>query len=174
MAVEIRVVNEADAAALAELLIIDRGFLADWDPVRPDAYFTEAGQRSDIADQLAACEQRSVLPCVVEVDGVLAGRINVFQIFYRAFCSGTLGYWIPQDYNGRGVASAAVTAMIALAFEEWGLHRLQAGTLVHNYGSRRVLAKNGFTEIGLAPRYLQIAGRWQDHILYQRLNERLD
>ncbi len=171
MGVEIRVVQEGDAAALAGLLVADRGFLADWDPVRPDAYFTEAGQRSDIADQLAGHEERTLLPCVVEVDGVLVGRINVFHIFYRAFCSGTLGYWIRQDYNGRGVATAAVAAMIALAFEDWELHRLQAGALVRNHGSRRVLTKNGFTEIGLAPRYLQIAGRWQDHILYQRLND---
>ena len=61
--------------------------------------------------------------------------------------------------------------MVELAFGDWDLHRLEAGTLVDNYASRRVLAKNGFSEIGLAPRYLQIAGRWQDHIFYQRLNE---
>ena len=46
---------------------------------------------------------------------------------------------------------------------------MQAGTLLHNHASRRVLAKNGFTEIGVAPRYINIAGRWQDHVLHQRL-----
>ena len=58
-----------------------------------------------------------------------------------------------------------------LAFHELGLHRLQADTLVHNAASQRVLARNGFTRIGLAPRYLRIAGRWQDHVLHQRLAE---
>ena len=72
-----------------------------------------------------------------------------------------------------GVATTAVAEMIRVAFDEWNLHRIEAGTLVHNHASRRVLAKNGFTEIGLAPGYLKIAGRWQDHILHQRLNERL-
>lgn len=71
--------------------------------------------------------------------------------------------------HGRGVATTAVDAILRVAFDELGLHRVQAGTLVHNRASRRVLAKNGFTEIGLAPRYLQIAGRWQDHVLHQRL-----
>ena len=50
-----------------------------------------------------------------------------------------------------------------------GLHRLEAGTLAHNTGSQRVLLKCGFTEIGLAPGYLKIAGEWQDHLLFQRL-----
>jgi len=38
---------------------------------------------------------------------------------------------------------------------------------VHNLGSQQVLQRNGFTLIGLAPRYLQIAGDWQDHLLFQ-------
>jgi ribosomal-protein-alanine N-acetyltransferase len=62
-----------------------------------------------------------------------------------------------------------VRAVLEVAFGELGLHRVQAGTLVHNLASRRVLAKNGFAEIGFAPRYISIAGRWQDHVLHQRL-----
>ena len=31
----------------------------------------------------------------------------------------------------------------------------------------RVLRRAGFQEIGLAPDYLQIAGSWQDHVLFQ-------
>ena len=48
-------------------------------------------------------------------------------------------------------------------------YRLQAATLTHNAASRKVLERAGFTEIGLAPAYLKIAGAWQDHILYQRI-----
>ncbi len=48
---------------------------------------------------------------------------------------------------------------------------MQAGTLPHNGRSQQVLAKNGFVRFGLAPRYLRIAGRWQDHVLYQRLSD---
>jgi ribosomal-protein-alanine N-acetyltransferase len=59
--------------------------------------------------------------------------------------------------------------MLGRAFGELGLHRVQAGTLVHNHGSRRVLQRNGFARFGLAERYLRIAGEWQDHVLWQRL-----
>jgi ribosomal-protein-alanine N-acetyltransferase len=69
------------------------------------------------------------------------------------------------------VATAAVAAVVRIAFSDLGLHRLQADTLVHNTASQRVLARNGFTRIGLAPRSLRIAGRWQDHVLHQLLEE---
>ena len=60
-------------------------------------------------------------------------------------------------------------ATLDLAFGELGLHRVQAATLPHNAASQRVLTNNGFALIGVAPRYLRIAGRWQDHLLFQRL-----
>ncbi len=59
--------------------------------------------------------------------------------------------------------------VLGLAFGELGLHRVEAATLVDNHRSQAVLARNGFTRIGFAPRYLMIAGRWQDHLLFQRL-----
>ena len=60
--------------------------------------------------------------------------------------------------------------MLRTAFGELGLHRVEAGTLVHNRASQRVLERNGFVRYGLAPQYLRIAGRWQDHVLFQVLN----
>ena len=69
--------------------------------------------------------------------------------------------------NGRGVATAAVAAIARLAFGEWGLHRIEAGTLLHNTGSQRVLERNGFVRYGMAPEYLNICGRWQDCAMYQ-------
>ena len=58
-----------------------------------------------------------------------------------------------------------------MAFGELGLHRIQAGTLLHNTGSQRVLERNGFQRFGVAPQYLRIAGQWQDHALYQLISD---
>ncbi|MDQ2699400.1 MAG: GNAT family N-acetyltransferase, partial [Actinomycetota bacterium] len=63
--------------------------------------------------------------------------------------------------------TSAVAAIVRLARDELGLHRVQAATLTHNAGSQRVLERNGFEHIGFAPSYLKIAGRWQDHDLFQ-------
>jgi ribosomal-protein-alanine N-acetyltransferase len=84
--------------------------------------------------------------------------------------SGTLGYWVTQPRSGRGIATAAVAAALRLAFGDLGLHRVQADTLVPDVASQRVLERNGFRRIGLAPQYLRIAGRWQDCYLHQRLS----
>lgn len=67
------------------------------------------------------------------------------------------------------MATAAVAEAAEIATMDLGLHRLQAETLVHNAGSQRVLEKNGFSRYGLAPKYLLIAGHWQDHVMFQRI-----
>jgi ribosomal-protein-alanine N-acetyltransferase len=169
--VAVRLVTQQDAPRLTQLLVENREFLAPWDPERGEEYFTEETQRRLLADALLRHGQDRALPLVVLADGAVVGRVNVNDIVRGPFLSGHLGYWVARSVTGRGVATAAVTATVELAFGELGLHRLQAGTLVHNHASRRVLSRCGFQLIGLAPRYLQIAGRWQDHLLHQRLAE---
>ncbi|HUZ88604.1 MAG TPA: GNAT family protein, partial [Candidatus Acidoferrales bacterium] len=73
--------------------------------------------------------------------------------------------------GGRGLATAAVRNLVQIAFEEWGLHRIEAGTLLDNVRSQRVLERNGFVRFGVARGYLLIAARWQDHALYELLRE---
>jgi [ribosomal protein S5]-alanine N-acetyltransferase len=107
---------------------------------------------------------------IVAEDGRLAGRISINGVTRGAFQSAALGYWVSQSHNGRGLATAAVAEAIGVAFKQLGLHRLQAETLLHNTGSQRVLARNGFQPFAIAPAYLKIAGRWQDHILFHLFN----
>ncbi|GAB7042272.1 MULTISPECIES: GNAT family N-acetyltransferase [Catenuloplanes] len=162
-----RPVTVADAPALAALLTANRSHLAPWDPIRPDEYFTAAGQ-ADLID--AGLRTTSILH-VILVDGEIAGRINLNNVVRGPFRSGNLGYWVDHARTGRGVATAAVRAFTRVVFDEQGLHRMEAGTLVHNHASQRVLTRTGFTPFGLAPRYLRIAGQWQDHRMFQLLAE---
>lgn len=97
--------------------------------------------------------------------GTIVGRATLSGLVRGPFQSANLGYWIDGALNGRGLA----TAVVGASRGELGLHRLQAATLRHNAGSQRVLERNGFERIGSAPRYLKIAGRWQDHDLFQRI-----
>ncbi|MBM7505867.1 GNAT family N-acetyltransferase [Agromyces aurantiacus] len=168
----VRLVEPGDAERLADLRVRDREFLAPWDPVRPDAFFTTAGQLDLIEAGRRLHDAGDMLPLVVlDDEGVVVGQMNLSGIVRGPFQSGNLGYWVASTVNGRGFASSAVGATLALAFGELGLHRVQAATLPHNAASQRVLAKNGFERIGFAPRYLRIAGRWQDHVLFQRLSD---
>jgi [ribosomal protein S5]-alanine N-acetyltransferase len=130
------------------------------------------GQRAGIQAALAEHQRGTKLPHVILTDhGQVAGRITLNEIVRGPFQSCHMGYWVAADYNGRGLATGAVRDIIRVAFEELGLHRIEAGTLLHNVRSQRVLERNGFIRFGVAPAYLQIAGRWQDHAMYQVLNE---
>jgi len=160
-----------DAAVLADLLRENRAFLAPWEPIRAEDYFTVDGQRAVVRDALEMHEQGLVVPHVIlDETGRAVGRITLTGIVRGAFQSCSLGYWVSADSNGRGLATAAVRRMKQVAFEELGLHRIEAGILQHNKGSQRVLERNGFVRFGVAPAYLNIAGAWQDHAIYQVLN----
>jgi [ribosomal protein S5]-alanine N-acetyltransferase len=169
-----RLVTLDDAPALAELLQVNRTFLAPWEPVRDDDYFTVAGQSAALTSALERYEQGTALPSViVDESGRVVGRITLSDIVRGPFQSCHLGYWLSSAENGRGLATSAVRDIIRVAFEELRLHRIQAGTLLHNVRSQAVLERNGFIRFGVAPAYLNIAGQWQDHALYQIVNDKL-
>ncbi|WP_326941292.1 GNAT family N-acetyltransferase [Arthrobacter sp. SPG23] len=101
----------------------------------------------------------------------IVGAITLTGIVRGPFLSANAGYWIDKEFTGRGLGAAALGYVLAAAKNKLGLHRVQAATLKHNAASRKILARAGFEEIGLAPSYLKIAGIWQDHVLFQRILE---
>ncbi|MDN4610896.1 GNAT family N-acetyltransferase [Arthrobacter burdickii] len=172
MASRIRVVVPSDDEELTELQVRNRDFLAPWDPLREDDYFTVAGQRADIEGALARHVRGEAMPWVVmDDDGAIAGRLTLTGIVRGPFQSCSMGYWLAEDQTRKGLATDAVRAAVGFAFNQLKLHRVQAETLVDNVASQRVLTKTDFEQYGRAPRYLRIAGRWQDHLMFQRLND---
>jgi len=164
-----RVLRLSDATALAAAYVRNRAYLSRWEPVRPEDYYTEAWQAADIASRLVANEAGEGYPFGLFDGDTLVGRFNLAGIVRGPFQSAGPGYWVDSKYAGRGLASATVQVVVETARDELGLHRIEASTLLHNVGSQRVLLKAGFQQIGMAPRYLQIAGTWQDHNLYQKV-----
>jgi ribosomal-protein-alanine N-acetyltransferase len=166
----IRPLQPDDAERLAEILAASRAFLAPFEPHRPESYFTLSGQR-EVVEQALEAQAAGMLVAhvILSEDGRVAGRINLNNIVRGPFLSCSVGYWLDERATGRGLASRALAAMLDVAFFEVGLHRVEAGTLVDNVASQKVLERNGFIRFGLAPRYLHIAGEWRDHLLFQKL-----
>jgi len=167
----LRPVRLEDAAGLARIYRENRAFLAPYDPPRPDAFFTEEGQRSELEQALAQAAVGARYRYVMLDRDEPVGALSISNVVRGPFQSANLGYWVAEHQNGRGVGTRAVGLAVEAAFGEHGLHRLEAGTLLDNTGSQRVLRKNGFQEIGIAPRYLFIADQWRDHLLFQRLSD---
>ncbi|GAA1072046.1 GNAT family N-acetyltransferase [Nocardiopsis metallicus] len=166
-----RLLTLDDAAELAGVLTDNRAFLAPWEPLRDDGYFTVERQSALLEQALRDHGSGTSVPlAVLDPKGRIVGKVSINNIVRGALQSASIGYWVSCSHNGRGLATEAVADARRIAFGQLGLHRLQAETLIRNTGSQRVLERNGFTPYGIAPQYLRIAGRWQDHILYQLLN----
>lgn len=160
-----------DSPVLAELLTANRAFLAPWEPTRTEDYFTLEGQLDVIESALERCAQGSVHPrAILDESGRVVGRITLNEIVRGPLQSCSLGYWLNEADNGRGLAARAVGEIVQIAFAALKLHRVQAGTALDNVRSQRVLERNGFVRFGTAPSYIHIAGRWQDEALYQVIN----
>jgi ribosomal-protein-alanine N-acetyltransferase len=167
----LRPVRLEDAADLARIYTENRSFFAPYDPPRSEGFFTEQGQRTELEQAVAQAAVGARYRYAI-VDGeAIVGMVSLSNIVRGPFQSANLGYWVAESHNGRGVGTRAVELVREAAFQDHGLHRLEAGTLLDNIASQRVLRKNGFQEIGIAPRYLFIGGDWRDHLLFQRLSD---
>jgi ribosomal-protein-alanine N-acetyltransferase len=107
---------------------------------------------------------------VVEADGELAGAVNLTNIVMGGFCSGYLGYYAFAGFEGRGLMTRGLDAIVQHAFKELGLHRLEANIQPGNTASIALAKRCGFQLEGYSPRYLKIGGRWRDHERWARIS----
>ncbi|MGV8832380.1 MAG: GNAT family N-acetyltransferase [Devosia sp.] len=104
----------------------------------------------------------------------LVGGITLSNVRRRAAQFVNLGYWMGQQFAGKGIMTEAVAATLPFVFDTLNLHRIHAAFLPGNMASRRVLEKNNFVEEGFAEKYLQINGRWEDHVMFGLTKERYE
>ena len=145
-----------------------REFLQPWEPTWPRNALTRGAFSRRIRlqgrDREAGTAFSWFLTC--REDDALMGGVTLSDIRRGVASSGTLGYWIGRSFARRGYMSEAVEAVIGHAFDEAGLHRLEAACLPANEASRRLLVARGFALEGIARSYLKINGDWRDHLLF--------
>lgn len=160
--IRLRPATPDDAELVTEAFVRNRVHMRRWEPDRPADFFTPRAQANRLADPAV---RRWHL-----VDGArVVGEATLCDIALGPFRSANLGYWIDAAYTGRGLATRAVEEVCRAARDDLGLHRVEAGTVLANAASQRVLRKCGFELIGTASRYLHIDGEWRDHRLFQRV-----
>jgi len=102
----------------------------------------------------------------VFADGEFAGEVNLSSIQRGPFQNAYVGYWIDEAKAGNSYTSEALVAVFRHSFEDLALHRLQISIIPRNSASHRVVAKLGLRDEGIAVRYLEINGTWEDHVRY--------
>jgi ribosomal-protein-alanine N-acetyltransferase len=94
------------------------------------------------------------------------GEVSLGSVQRGPFQSANVGYWIDVAHAGHGYMPEAVAVILRFAFEDLGLHRVEAAIVPRNAKSLRVVEKLGLREEGTSSRFLQIRGLWEDHVRY--------
>jgi [ribosomal protein S5]-alanine N-acetyltransferase len=100
------------------------------------------------------------------VRGRFVGEINISSVQRGPFQTAYVGYWIDEAMAGHGYVPEAFVVISKFAFEDLMLHRLQVSIIPRNRPSNRVAEKLGLRNEGVALRYLEINGVWEDHVRY--------
>lgn len=101
----------------------------------------------------------------------LVGAVNLNEIVRGPAQSAYLGYYALEPYAGAGLMTEGLSLVIAKAFGELKLHRLEANIQPDNARSLALAQRLGFQCEGYSPRYLKLAGRWRDHERWALLKE---
>lgn len=145
-----------------------RAFLVPWEPSWSRDHLTNRAFRNRVVWADRAIRKGEALPLLLidRVGGTIVGGITLSNIRRQPAQAGTLGYWIGEEFAKNGLMAEALTALRDYAFNMLDLSRLEAACLPENMASRRLLERCRFKYEGVAQAYLQINGRWRNHVLY--------
>lgn len=171
--VTLRAPRSGDYETWAALRQTSHAYLQPWEPSWPEDDLTRAAFKRRLTIYAREMEAGNAWPFFIfaDSDQALVGAITLSNVRRGVADTGTLGYWVGKTFAGRGHATAAVRAMIAYAFDDLNLHRVEAACVPGNLASRRVLEKAGFELEGQARAYLKINGAWADHLLFGVVND---
>jgi ribosomal-protein-alanine N-acetyltransferase len=149
-----------------------RSFLMPWEPEWPSDDLTRSAFRNRLRRYTAEIRDDLGYPFFLfrASDKKILGGATLSNIRRGVAQSANLGYWMGAPYAGKGFMSVAVAAIIPFSHGALGLKRIEAACIPGNTASVRLLEKSGFMREGYARKYLCIAGKWQDHLLYARLS----
>jgi ribosomal-protein-alanine N-acetyltransferase len=117
--------------------------------------------------QKKIAEQSATIFCI-EIDGAAVGGIGIHrgQDVHRQ--TATVGYWLGEDFWGRGIMTEAVTAVTDFCFDNFRLRRISAEVFANNPASACVLEKAGFVFEGRLKNHVVKDGQVLDSLLYAR------
>ncbi|MFD2169760.1 GNAT family N-acetyltransferase [Tumebacillus lipolyticus] len=169
----IRPYEMEDAAALLEVNVNNREFFQKYLSHREEEFYTLDHQIERIkrGKEMRAQDQVYSFGIFERESEQLVGSISLTEVLRGPLQSCFIGYYLDEKCNGRGYMTEAVRLVVEYAFQELKLHRIEAGVMLHNLGSMRVLENAGFHKEGIAKKNVKINGRWEDHQVLAIVNE---
>ena len=176
--VMLRSLQVSDFSEWNKVRLDNINWLTKWEPTRPSGMPDVINDRNAFGARCNARDRERHLGAGygfgVFVKGKFCGEINLSSIQRGPFQSCYVGYWIDEGHAGNGYTPEALAVVLKYAFEDLDLHRVQVAIIPRNSSSRRVVEKLSLREEGIAERYLEINGKWEDHIRYAFTSEEWD
>ena len=167
----LRLPTHDDWRQWTEVRAASEGFLKPWEPVWSDQHLSRRNFSGRVYWAKRAEASGTALPLVMvrREDQRVVGSITLDNIRRGPAQAGTLGYWVGEAFARQGYMREAILGLVHHAFTRLDLSRIEAACLPENTASRGVLERSGFKYEGVAQSYLQINGRWRNHVLYANL-----
>lgn len=168
----IKAIQATDLCKITQYFLDNRDFLAPWEPLRPDSFFTQEGWARKLIPLIEL--QRHGLSYYFLIfeqgDDDIKGVITYNSIIHFPFHSCHLGYSLAEKAQGRGLMRRSLQCTNQWMFDNLNMHRLMAAYIHRNKRSAAVLKATGFVKEGEAKKYLLINDHWEDHVLTSLIN----
>ena len=168
--VMLRPLTTSDFRSWSEIRRRNGDWLTVWEPRRQPHQSDPSTDRSAFSSRCLQRDRDRAAGTAYQfglfVDENVVGEINLNNVIRGAMQSATIGYWIDRDRAGHGYVAEGVILLFQHSFEQLGLHRIEICIVPRNERSRRVMEKLEIREEGVAERYLEIDGTWEDHVRY--------
>lgn len=170
----LKIIDDTYTDQVLAFVVRNKDFLKEWEPIRTEDFYTYSAQQDILRDEAETMERGLLRKFWLFRDGRIIGSVALSNIVRGAFQSCYMGYRIDEQQQGKGLMTEAVEAVVNHAFHELRLHRIEANIMPRNQASLRVVQKLGFQNEGISRKYLQINGKWEDHIHMVLLNEEME
>ena len=170
--VELRPLKASDWDAWNRVRTNSREWLEPWEPfgepgapdpaTDPDAFKSRCGSW----DRQRHFDAAYGFGIFLRDRGPFIGEVSLGSVQRGPFQSANVGYWIDEAHAGQGYMPEAVAVVLRYAFDQLGLHRVEAAIVPRNERSRRVAEKLGLRDEGTSERFLQIRGVWEPHVRF--------
>ena len=151
------------AEELFQLTNNNRDFLKQWLPWL-DNVRESSDTREFIELQLLKFQQGKALPVTIFYQDRIAGVLG--YLIDRANNIGYIGYWLGQEYNGKGIMTKSVRELIEIGHMYYSLDRIEIRCAVENTRSRAIPERLGFKNEGTIRHAAKVDDRYQDHVVY--------
>ena len=164
--IELRLLRPDNAEEMLNYYNKNKKHLMPFEPSRDNSFYTLQVQKHILMEGYRQFLSGTAVNFGIYLNGNLIGKIQMSNVVLGVFRSAFVGYSISEEKQGKGYMKEALRLFIDFAFNEMGLHRLEASTLVDNIRSQKVLEGCGFKFLGINEKYLYINGEWRDHKAY--------